>query len=202
MLRTDIINYFIKKFTFSRYLEIGVQSGLNIEKITATHKDGVDPGGGKYSNLSKLVNYKMTSDEFFKVIKDSGKEYDFIFIDGLHVSEQVDKDFQNSLNHLAKGGVIMLHDTLPPSYEAQVVPRIQGGWTGDVWKTVVKLRCSSENLEITTIDTDCGCTIIRSGSQLPYSASSIEECLTWEYFVKNKGEMMNIISPSMLEEKF
>jgi hypothetical protein len=195
MNRTEIINFFIEKHKFQRYLEIGVSDGWNIEKVKAIHKDGVDPGPAEGGGpLPTAVNYVMTSDSFFETIKNQNTTYDFIFIDGLHHSDQVDADIFNSLNALSDGGIIMLHDSLPPSYEHQLVPRMQDSWCGDVWKSIVKLRLSNPNLEIFTIDTDYGCTILKRGKQKIYDKVNIEAALNWNYFIPNKKELINIIS--------
>lgn len=191
MHRIDIINRYISKYKFEKYLEIGVADGICIERVSAKYKDGVDPS---YSHRRGLVNHRMTSDEFFQKIEDSNILYDFIFIDGLHHTEQVDKDIANSLKHLSPNGIIMLHDTNPGSYESQLVPRTQTLWNGDVWKSVVKLRCSNPDLEIFTIDTDFGCAVLRRGNQKLYDKVPLNAALNWNYFCVNKKELLNLIS--------
>lgn len=192
MNRSQIINSYVKKFNYKTYLEIGVFDGSNFASINIDHKDGVDPGSE--GQLPDCVNYKMTSDEFFSSIKESNIKYDFIFIDGLHITEQVDKDIENSLNHLNKNGVIMLHDGNPPNYNCQVVPRIQSTWTGDVWKSVVKLRCNRSDLSVFTINTDYGCVIVQKKKSAVYDKVPLEMTLTWNFFNKNKKELLNLIS--------
>lgn len=195
MYRTDIINRYISNYKFEKYLEIGVGDGFSIERISAKYKDGVDPGvDPSYSHRCGLVNHKMTSDEFFQKIEDSNILYDFVFIDGLHHTEQVDKDIANSLKHLSPNGFIMLHDTNPDSYESQLVPRTQAIWNGDVWKSVVKLRCSNPDLEIFTVDADCGCAVLKRGNQKLYDKVPLSAALNWNYFCVNKKELLNLIS--------
>ncbi len=102
--RTDIINFFMKKFMYETYLEIGVRDvNLNFNKIIANEKIGVDP------NMND-VQFTMTSDVFFMQNK---KMFDLIFIDGLHESGQVYRDIHNSLNALNVGGTIIMHDCNP-----------------------------------------------------------------------------------------
>lgn len=43
------------------------------------------------------------------------QKFDLVFIDGLHHSDQVLKDINNSLSFLEPNGVIMCHDILPSS---------------------------------------------------------------------------------------
>lgn len=58
-----------------------------------------------HSNIETIVD---TSDNAVKDL--SGKEFDFIYIDGIHTYEQVKKDIENYLPLVKKGGVIGGHD--------------------------------------------------------------------------------------------
>lgn len=194
--RWTLINYLIEQNNYINYLEIGVNDALCIRQINAPHKDGVDPypgsevGGGIFPE----INYPISSDDFFKLIKGHDIKYDIIFIDGLHESNQVDKDLQNSLQHLQPHGTIVMHDCNPPEYEIQLVPRQTGIWNGDVWKSVVKMRCINPNIQINVVDTDWGVGIIKFGKQKLYDKAPLEECLNYHYFDKNREELLNIIS--------
>ena len=195
--RWDIINYLIEKNNYINYLEIGVNDGLCIRKIKAEHKDGVDPFPGSEVGGAVVpeINYPIYSDDFFKLIKGHDIKYDIIFIDGLHHSNQVDKDVINSLEHLVPNGTIVLHDCNPPEYEMQLVPRVTGLWNGDVWKSIVKLRCTRPDLKINVIDADWGVGIVQFGEQKIYDAKSLGEILEdWNYFDANRDEISNIIS--------
>lgn len=195
--RWDIINYLIQQNGYINYLEIGVNDAECIRKIRASHKDGVDPfpgsevGGGYYPE----INYPISSDEFFHLIKDHEDiKYDIIFIDGLHHSDQVDKDIANSLQHLTPKGTIVLHDCNPPEYETQLVPRVSGYWNGDVWKSVATLRHTNPNVTVNVVDTDWGVGVVQFGSQNLYDKVGIEQLLDYHYFDNNREEILNIIS--------
>lgn len=132
--RHTLINSIIKNYGLQNpaYLEIGVWTGDTFKNIQTSQKDGVDPG--QYCD-SEYVNYKMTSDAFFAC---SQKKYDIIFIDGLHAAHQVSKDIYNSIQHLNKGGWIILDDVFPHCrYEQERLDlRKSGPQTGDVWKAL------------------------------------------------------------------
>lgn len=197
--RYDIINFISDKIKAVDYLEIGVFNGDCIRMVNIFNKDGVDPGSELGYTISE-INYKMTSDEFFS--NHINKKYDIIFIDGLHHSEQVDKDIKNSLEYLKEVGYILLHDCNPPEYFLQIVPRVgNDAWNGDVWKSIVKLRCEREDLEIFTIDTDWGVGVIKKGKQDIYVKDSIDECLKYEYFDIHRDELLNIISVDEFKKK-
>ena len=149
MNRTCLINYLIRKFDYSKYLEIGVNKGDNFTQIQCGYKIGVDPD--PYS----VATHKIKSDEFFLINEDY---FDLIFIDGLHHSEQVEKDVFNSLKFI-KNGFIILHDCNPTTEEMQIVPRMQQGWTGDVWKFFAKFKYEWD-YKCYVLDIDHGCGII------------------------------------------
>ncbi len=190
MKRYDIINHLIKKNNYKSYLEIGTQSRSNcFDKIECDFKYCVDP------DPNAKADFVGTSDEFFEQNNHykmpSKPLYDTIFIDGLHTEEQVYKDIINSLSLLSENGIIVCHDMLPIDEKSQRVPRETKVWMGNCWKAFVKLRALRSDLEMRTINTDCGCGLIKRGEQenlLPKIISSYED------FDKDRKNIMNIIS--------
>jgi len=179
MNRNEIINKAIKKFEYNTYLEIGIGDNNNFKNVNVSRKISVDPNG--------LPTYLMTSDVFFE--KNTVK-YDFIFIDGLHLEEQVHKDIINALDCLSEGGMIMCHDMSPAQEEDQVREHTPGKtWNGDVWKSWVKLRKVRDDLNMYVINTDCGCGIIQKGTQ---SLLKNDLELTFDNLDKNRIEWLNL----------
>jgi predicted O-methyltransferase YrrM len=58
-------------------------------------------------HASKICVYKGFSDEFFKVNK---QMFDFVYIDGSHIPDQVLRDVVNSFNFTKKEGIIWMDD--------------------------------------------------------------------------------------------
>jgi len=180
MTRTDIINKFIEKYKFESYLEIGVQTGVNFRAVKCKKKVGVDPDQRSSATVHK------TSDEFFL---DNEQRFDLIFIDGLHEYLQVRRDIGNAFDCLSDGGVIVCHDMLPLD-ENMAAEEIHGGvWCGTCYKAFMYYRRFS-NLEMYTVDTDYGCGVIKKGESEP----KIYKDFSFEFFDKNRKEVMNIIS--------
>ena len=202
MTRTEVINSLIEKNNYKSYLEIGIDNPANnFNKIKIEYKTGVDPYDQKLrvathwndnnkEVFSKQIQYVMTSDEFFK---QNSKKFDIVFIDGLHLDHQVRKDIENSLKFLNENGVIVLHDCLPESYEGQLERDIGYGWWGTVWKTFALYRITRDDLDMKTIDTDCGLGIIKKGSQKPYELIG-DEGIEWELLKSKRNELMNVIT--------
>lgn len=181
--RTDIIKHLIEKINAKKYLEIGVSTGENLEKINCSYKIGVDP------NPNSPANFHITSDEFFEK---NQEKFDVIFIDGLHHSNQVLRDILNSLDILNEGGYIVCHDMNPVEEEYQIVPFREGTtyWTGDCWKAFVELRKTRTDLNMFVVNSDFGCGIIQKGSQ---NKIIVEDELTYQNFAKNRKEWLNLI---------
>jgi hypothetical protein len=186
--RTDIINKLIQRFGYTSYLEVGTQDpNSNFNKINIPNKVSIDPFP------RGTVTFVGTSDEYFESIDESVK-YDIIFIDGLHHSDQVTKDIENSLKHLSENGTIVCHDCLPTTEKMQLREDHGGEWTGDTWKAIAELRTTRTDLDIRVVNTDYGCGIIRRGTQEVYKPTS-PDYLTYDYFKDNKYDMMNSVSP-------
>ena len=180
---TDLINFLIKKYSYHAYLEIGVDDKhQNFDKIRAEEKIGVDP------NPSTLADFIMTSDDFFTQNK---KNFDIIFIDGLHHADTAYRDIINSLKFLNPKGIIVCHDMNPLNELSQKVPRETEKWNGDVWKAWVRLRSERSDLEMYVIDMDHGCGIIKAGTQ---KIIRLDHELTYDFFDNRRNELLNLIS--------
>lgn len=187
MQRHDIINSLIRKYNYRSYLEIGTQFGKCYDQIVCAHKECVDP-----DKQYPALTWNMTSDEFFDR---NSNTFDFIFVDGLHVEHQVTRDVRNSLDILNHGGTIMCHDCLPESVAA-----LETHNNGTCYASIVQLRCSRDDLRIATVDTDCGCSIIRRGSSKRYDKVHEDRAKTFKYWLENKKEIMNIISVNQFNQ--
>ena len=206
LCRFDIINYFIEKNKYINYLEIGVRAPQAcFNRIIASHKDAVDPAPLQDGD----INYPITSDAFFQLLEnDTTIKYDIIFIDGLHLYEQVRKDISNSLKHLTDNGTIIMHDCNPPSihhqrtnYEDYSTPA-GSAWNGTTWKAFVELRCINPNLSMSVIDTDYGIGIIQNGNQQIWNESPIDECINYEYLDKNRKDLLNLFNVEQFEQNY
>ena len=194
--RTSIINHLVHKYNLNSYLEIGVRDGRNYDKVIAKNKIGVDPHPTK--KITGL--YELTSNKFFEINK---MKFDLIFIDGLHLEYQVDKDIKECLKILSNDGFIIMHDCNPPTefhqrdnyeFEGKFPP-----WNGTVWKSYAKLRLTNESLDLCCVDCDWGVGIIRKGvSSRPYLSGK----LNFGFLNTNRKELLNLISVSEFIKKY
>jgi len=186
--RYDIINKIIIKRNYTSYLEIGCFKDETFNQINIKKKIGVDPVSGG--------NLRMTSDKFFIENKE---KFDLIFIDGLHVYEQVIKDIFNSIKILKENGIILVHDCLPRKLWYQTPTRMSDTWNGDVWKAIVECR-TLENIDTYTCLADEGIGVIKvqkNNNLLNLNLSNFKNLKYREYYTKRES-LMNIISVEKL----
>jgi len=193
--RFDIINYLISKHGLQSYLEVGFGMGTCFKEVKVARKYSVDPN---LHYKAEGVTHVMTSDEAFKLFIKNGTTFDIIFIDGLHVSEQVNKDIENSLKVLNPKGFILLHDSLPcdKSY-ASSIRLNRGPWNGDVYKSLIKFRLSKKDNNIHIVDTDHGIgiihTFLKDNKLINFSQEKLENFNDWNYYVKHRDDLLNVI---------
>ena len=149
----------------------------------------------------------MTSDEFFE---ENQRTFDLIFIDGLHLAEQVLRDVYNSLAVLNSGGALLLHDCNPVDERAQTrnVDLAEGStWNGDTWKVIAFLRCQRPELFTRVVDLDYGVGIVIPGKTAKRSvlADDLETAdrlfseLTYEELEQDRGQTLGLVTLRGLE---
>ena len=201
--RSDVINKIIStKTNKTYYLEIGVRNPEdNFNKIKANVKYSVDPGIECKTNKA---DFKFTSDDFFRHL-DKGEilsreiKFDVIFIDGLHLAEQVEKDINNSLRFLKDDGFIVIDDCNPPtewhsreSHNFNFTPA-QGYWNGTTWKAFLKKRFD-KNLYSCCVDTNWGIGIISKNNKIGESISNTNIYFEYQELDKNRKQYLNLIT--------
>ena len=184
MNRTQFIQHVIDQVGARNYLEVGVQHGMNFNKIECINKVGVDPGDFE-------VDHNITSDDYFA---ECSEVFDVIFIDGLHHADQALKDVKNALCHIKKNGIIIMHDCNPYSKETQEIPETHmSGWTGNVWRAFLNMRRFKE-LTCVCFNVCTGMGFIQikpSDNYLSLTSKEIEE-MTYEEFDENREELLNL----------
>jgi len=201
--RYEIINYLLSHLNRETiYLEIGVRNpDDNFNKIQSNKKYSVDPGIEFKENP---VDFKVTSDVFFERLRkgeylSNSIKFDVIFIDGLHLAEQVEKDIENALEFIKEDGFIVLHDCNPPSewhareeYSYGISPA-SGYWNGTTWKAFLKSRYR-DDISSCCIDTDWGIGIISKSKKLHSKPSVSNAYFEFSTLSKYRNELLGLVS--------
>jgi len=162
------------------YLEIGVDRGRSLALAKPpTRAIGIDPDPKlEVSFETDTQIFRETSDAFFAHARldvlPNGSAPDLAFIDGLHLFEQVLKDFMNIEAHSSRHSIVLIHDTIPLDEPTQRRTQSTLFYTGDVWKAVLCLTHYRPDLEIITIATPpTGLTVVTG---LDPSSRVLAEC--------------------------
>ena len=132
--RRAVVNLLLAGNPDGDYLEIGCADNALFDAVMARRKVGVDPHRGG--------THRMTSDAYFAT---HAERFDVVFVDGLHLYDQVRRDLDGALSALKPGGWIAFHDMLPRDWLEEHVPQIRTrGWTGDGWKVAFELLASTD----------------------------------------------------------
>jgi predicted O-methyltransferase YrrM len=168
-----------------RYLEIGTQHGASL-RLARGNAVAIDPELHLRIRLWSLRRrmrlrsrmhlrrrgqlhprirlYRSTSDAYFSAHDPRtilGGPIELAFIDGMHLSEYVLRDFINVERHCSPDSLIVLHDAVPQNFEMTERQRRTGArhdkslaqaWTGDVWRILPLLQRERPDLHIEVLD--------------------------------------------------
>ena len=141
------------------YVEIGIEAGKCLAlAMKPTCCVGIDPTpkiSVEFQASTRI--FPITSDDFFakhKLIEClDNNPLDLAFIDGLHVFEQVLKDFINIEKCSHPNTVVLVHDCMPVNDLTASRIRKTMFWSGDPWKIIPCLIKHRPDLHIAVIPT-------------------------------------------------
>jgi tetratricopeptide (TPR) repeat protein len=214
VLPAHLIDQLLQIFTIDHF---GFRTGGNPPsselKLTATARQVIaELPAGESAEL-----FCMTSDSFFKDKAGAlfhSEKIDVAFVDGLHTYEQAYQDVLNALGHLNHNGVILMHDCNPPTCasaapagsweeaEMMKIPAWDGMWCGDVWKSIVHLRATRNDLNIFVLDCDFGIGVVtkgKPGQQLDFTVDQIK-AMTFDDLNGNRDSLINLKPQTYLFE--
>lgn len=125
-------------------------------------------------------------------------QFDVIFIDGLHLADQVDRDIINSLNYIKDDGFIVLHDCNPPTewharedFNFHSTPAAEG-WNGTTWKAFVKWR-SDLSVHSCCVDSDWGVGILSKAPLIGQRFDGANPFYEFSKLSRNRKESLNLV---------
>ncbi len=224
MNRLTLLQTLIHQRKLKNYLEIGVCNGHVFFRIRSNFKIAVDPApifdtlriaGKLLLNPHNFYNryFKKTSDDFFAqdaVRVFAGKKIELALIDGMHEYEFALRDVENTLLHSKEEVVLVLHDCNPQTENAassfcQWQDRnMAETWNGDIWKTILHLRCLRGDLTCFVLDVDHGLGVVvrkRNEDLLPYTKAEIDH-FTYQDFDANRKKWLDLRPVSYFYEFF
>ncbi len=171
--RNEVVQRVLELFENPSYLEIGVNKGNTFNSVQAAEKVAVDPKflfdhEAVAAELPGTSFHETTSDDYFASIATRETEFDVIYLDGLHTSEQTIRDLVNSISFLNSQGIIIIDDVFPSSYSASLHDRAatrillkstgdgSGAWMGDVYRLVFFVESFCQQFSYGTVNNNHG----------------------------------------------
>ncbi len=166
-LYTDFFKFLDTHLNPNSYFEIGTHLGSSVKQFRCDAVC-VDPHFMLEQDVlvgrRRTMFFQMTSDEFFSTqdlrhIYSSGP--DICFLDGMHRSEYLLRDFINTERVCRPRSIVFMHDCLPVNARMALRTHELGdeseghwkhAWTGDVWKIVPLLASLRPDLRIFYLD--------------------------------------------------
>jgi hypothetical protein len=167
VLYTEFFKFVDNQLRPRSYFEIGTHRGRSVQAFSCSAVC-VDPHcvleRDVLTGRSQTHFYQMSSDTFFaehdlRGIFKSGP--DICFLDGMHRSEYLLRDFMNTERLCHRGSLIFMHDCLPVNARMALRTHEPGNasegswqhaWTGDVWKIVPLLKLHRPDLKMFILD--------------------------------------------------
>ncbi len=227
--KTEIIGFLAAQCGFKRYLELctpttGNYYGMLDRHLLPTTQRLMYNCPADFHD-GFVVDFRTPTFDISQcvaAIRSKSLRYDIILVDPFHEYDTSLRDLREAFALINTGGILVVHDCLPPE-AGLATPKFQSGsWCGVTYKAYLDFVSARRDLEYYTVNIDYGCGIIRKldlRSRCVKSLSLLDPFrkkhaqrdqhrLLWQqwsqigndferaflFFEKHKRELLNLIS--------
>jgi hypothetical protein len=216
--KMEIIGRLAARHGFRRYLELccpttgNYYAALDRSILTTAHRLMYNCPTGHTDGLA--IDFRSESLDISRCLAEiEGRRlrYDIILVDPFHEYDTSYRDLEAAFALVDEGGIIVVHDCLPPSAELATPKFTSGSWCGVTYRAYLDFVRARRDLEYRTVDTDYGCGIIRKIGRpwyLPGFLPRREQRLLWsqwreasrdddqafQFFERHKSELLKLVS--------
>lgn len=215
--KTDLINLIAKRLNFRTYLELCTRTtGNRYSEINRSHFN---------TSLRLMYNCPVSFDDGLPIdfrsvdfdiadaleqLKADNDQVDICLVDSWHTYDCTIRDLTAAYDLLADGGVLVVHDCLPPSESAASPIAKPGDWCGVSYRAFLDFVIDRSGLDYCTVDIDYGCGIIfknrairDSKLSLPSSdpkliagwfANHDDDATAFRFFMENHVSLLRLTS--------
>lgn len=152
-------------------------------------------------------------------LKTAADKVDICLVDGWHIYDCAIRDLTCAYDLLADGGVLVVHDCLPPNELIASPMWHPGEWCGVSYKAYLDFVLDRTDLRYCTVDVDYGCGIIfkncslkitedassstrKSGLVAGWFAIRDNDQAAFQFFRRNHTQLLRLISARTFVRKF
>jgi len=225
----DIVNYIAKKYNYKHYLELCTPKTGNfyhaIDRSIFDTCHRLMYRCPTNFNGSLPVDYRCGDENIILVLaqlRADRTQIDICLVDGYHTYHNTRRDLAEAFNLISDGGILVVHDCLPPTIEFASPTFRYGnrGWCGVTYKAFLDFVLFNNHIDYCTVDTDFGCGIIVKNRRLSlrkrtFSSDILERFiqrwlkngvfqrwltiaddydLAYNYLIENKHTLLRLIS--------
>src|SRR6476646_6952996 len=187
--KTDLIHLIATKWKLANYLELCTHSTGNyyreIDRACFRTARRLMYNCPANFDDDLPIDFRISDFDISPALKKLKMAFDRVnvcLVDGWHTYDCAIRDLACAYDLLADGGVLVVHDCLPPT-EAMASPVwIPGSWCGVVYKAFLDFVLASNDLDYCTVNLDYGCGIIVKNRAVPPFQSSDNSALIDNWF--------------------
>ena len=166
--KMEIVNCLSAFYGKSRFLEISTATtgcmfaDVDLAFLSTAHRLAYNlPSGFQDGAPIEFRSSTLNIDGCVAELERRGARYDIILVDPYHDYERSYRDIELAFRLLSAGGIMVIHDCLPPSGGNLISPTyVPGDWCGVTFIAYIDFLMK-ENADFVTIDCDYGCGIVR-----------------------------------------
>jgi hypothetical protein len=218
LTKTDIVHLVSKRRNLANYLELCTsttgQYYCDIMRWRFNTSRRLMYNCPRNFNDRHPIDFEINNFDIYPAISKleiDANRIDICLVDGFHTYECAIRDLTCAFGLLGDGGVLVVHDCLPPSEIFASSIWMHGDWAGVSYKAYLDFVLSRDDLDYCTVDTDWGCGVIvknRTWNFIADGASSVRKSkvafdwlsindgdkATFAFFMKNREQLLRLIS--------
>ena len=221
--KTDLVHVISKKLNLTNYLELCTHLSGNFYR---------DVNRSRFNTARRLmyncpadfddglpIDFRIAGfdiDRAFNDLKAQADKVDICLVDGWHTYDCAIRDLTCAYDLLADGGVLVVHDCLPPTEFIASPTWHSGEWSGVNYRAYLDFVLDRTDLCYCTVDVDYGCGIIFKGYSIvaeivfpqarePTLAAGWfahnNDCTAFQFFTQNRERLLRLISAKTFVHK-
>jgi hypothetical protein len=161
----------------------------------------------------KILNFDI--EDAIEKLKADPNKVDICLVDGWHTYDCAIRDLTRVYELLVDGGVLVVHDCLPPTEALASPVWIPGSWCGVVYKAFLDFVLARNDLDYCTVNLDYGCGIImKNRAVLPFQSSDYsaltdnwfairnDDQNAFRFFMQNHAQLLRLIPAKAFVRRF
>jgi hypothetical protein len=141
------------------------------------------------------IDYRSTTldiDACLDQIAAEGLTFDIILVDSWHEYETSWRDLNAAFRLIGEGGILVVHDCLPPCAELAGPDFMPGEWCGVSYQAYIDFVTGRDDLAFYTVDVDYGCGVVLK-KRAPFPLARALKALVASFRAKRSGRRARLL---------